>query len=193
MPAASQFFPIVLPGQESFGPVALFSMEEGVNPYVDDQGQWKVHYIPLCLRLYPFIMARVADKEAGQDKFVLCLDRESDFLSTEEGEPLFTEQGELSELVLNTFETLKIYQQELSTTQNLFSQLAEKGVITDQKFEFQVNGQSKSIEGFKGIDMEILTSLDDESIASLVKNGTMLLVYCHLQSVSNLPLVASAS
>ena len=179
MQAAARFFPIVLPQQGMLSPMALFSLkEDSPNPYVDEKGNWKVPYIPICLRLYPFILARVEDKETKKDKFVLCIDRDSDHLSKDEGEPLFTEKGELSDLTQKTFEMLKVYQQELSTTQAIFTQLAEKELVVDQ-------------EGFKAVDLEKITTLDDAAIAGFVKNGTMPLIYCHLQSLTHLHQTAS--
>ncbi|MBU0973793.1 MAG: SapC family protein, partial [Proteobacteria bacterium] len=93
-------------------------------------------------------------------------------------EPLFTEKGELSDLTQKTFEMLKVYQQELSTTQAIFTQLAEKELVVDQ-------------EGFKAVDLEKITTLDDAAIAGFVKNGTMPLIYCHLQSLTHLHQTAS--
>ena len=179
MQAAARFFPIALPRQGMLSPMALFSLkEDGPNPYVDEKNNWRVPYIPICLRLYPFILARVKDKETKKDRFVLCIDRESDHLSTDEGEALFKEDGELSELTQKTFEMLKVYQQELATTQAIFTQLAEKELIVDQ-------------EGFKAVDLEKITAMDDTFIAGLVKNGTMPLIYCHLQSLAHLHQTAS--
>ena len=183
---AANFYPIILPGTGSPVPSALLSIEEGTHPYTDDQGKWKVPYIPLCLRLYPFLLARADNHAEGQNQYVLCLDREAEHFSSQTGEPLFTESNEMRGFVTHTFDTLKLYQQELAAVQSLFAQLNEKGVITNRIFEFDVQGQKKRLDGFRGVDMEKLVGLDDASLAELVKNGTMSLVYCHLQSIRHL-------
>jgi len=184
---AATFYPIVLPGDGSPVPNVLLSIENGTHPYIDDMGKWKVPYIPLCLRLYPFLLAKTENKENGQSQYVLCLDQEADHFFGETGEPLFTESGEIRGFVTHTFDTLKLYQQELSAVQSLFSKLNENGVIADRTFEFQSAGQNNRLDGFRGVDMEKLISLDDASLAELVKDGTMSLVYCHLQSIRHLP------
>ena len=177
----SQFYPIILPADGNPTPMALLSLKEGTNRYVDEQGRWKAPYIPLCIRLYPFVLAKVENKE---DQHVLCLDRSAEHFAAGQGEPLFTADGEPNEFVQSVFNTLKLYQQELAVTKVLFTALAEKGLITDRKFDFQISAQQKSIDGFKGVDMEKLITLDDKTIADFVKNGTMSMVYSHLQSLS---------
>jgi hypothetical protein len=63
-------------------------------------------------------------------------------------------------------------------------------LIADRKFDFQINGQQRSIDGFKGVNMEKLLTLDDKTIADFVKNGTMPMIYIHLQSLSKFAFLA---
>lgn len=186
MQQAANLYPIILPKDSSPVPSVLLSIKKGTHPYIDDQGKWKVPYIPLCLRLYPFILAKIENKENGQGRYIFCLDREAEHFSEENGEPLFTESGELRGFVKHTFDTLKLYQQELAAVQSVFAELHEKGIITDKTFEFQAGGQKKSLDGFRGVDMKKLVTLDDNSLAAMVKTGIMPLIYCHLQSIRHL-------
>ncbi len=190
MQSVSRYYPIILSADNNPAPTALLSLEEGTNHYVDEQGKWKVPYIPLCLRLYPFILAKNQKKETKEDQYVLCLDRKAEHFASEQGDPLFTEAGDPSEFIKTVFQTLTRFQQELAATQALFTQLAEKEIIVDRKFEFQLKGQQRSIDGLKGVDMEKLLALDDKTISDFVKNGAMPLVYCHLQSLSKFALMA---
>jgi hypothetical protein len=187
MQPVSQFYPIILPADGNPTPMALLSIKEGTNRYVDEQGRWKVPYIPLCIRLYPFVLAKVENKE---DQYALCLDRDAEHFAAGQGEPLFTADGEPNEFVQGVFNTLKLYQQELALTKAMFTALAEKELIADRKFDFQINGQQRSIDGFKGVNMEKLLTLDDKTIADFVKNGTMPMIYIHLQSLSKFAFLA---
>ena len=126
MQPASQFYPIILPADGNPTPMALLSLKEGTNRYVDEQGRWKVPYIPLCIRLYPFVLAKVENKE---DQYALCLDRNAEHFAAGQGEPLFTADGEPNEFVQGVFNTLKLYQQELALTKAMFTALAEKELI----------------------------------------------------------------
>ncbi len=180
---ASNHYPIIFPADGSCIPTALLSLKEGENKFIDELGQWKVPYIPVFFRLYPFTLAKIENED---DKYALCIDRDAEHFSAGQGEPLFTADGESNEFVQGILKTLKVYQNELATTKALFTLLAEKELIVDRKVDFQINGEPKSIDGFKGVDMEKLLTLDDETIAGFVKNGTLPLVYNHLQSLSNI-------
>ena len=85
----------------------------------------------------------------------------------------------------NILKSQETYQNELKTTQVLFENLDQKEVIVDRAFKYRVNQEEKSIDGFKGVDMEKLITLDDNNLAGLVKNGTMGLIHEHTHSLIN--------
>lgn len=180
---ASRYYPIVFLNNAPGVPQALLSLENGKNSFINASGNWKVPYIPVYFRLYPFTLARIQEQE---DKFALCLDPDAEHFKSGMGDPLFTASGEPTEFISNTIlNTLKTYQQELETTQALFNVLDKKELIVDKSFRYTINQEEKSIGGFKGVDMEKLIALDDKSIADMVKNGTMGLVHEHTNSLAN--------
>ena len=186
---ASRFYPIIFPADGRCIPQALLSLEAGKNLFVDDNGNWKVSYIPVYFRQYPFALVKI---EKEEDKYALCLDPDAEHFSSGQGEPLFTADGESNEFVQKILTSLKLYQQELATTENLFKKLDEKELIVEKKISFEINHEKKSIDGFKGVDMGKLISLDDKSIAEIVRAGTMGFVYEHLQSLSNIAFLAKS-
>jgi hypothetical protein len=180
---ASRYYPIVFLNEAPGIPQALLSLEKGKNVYVDDAGNWKAPYIPAYFRLYPFTLARIQDQK---DKFALCLDPEAEHFKAGMGDPLFTAAAEPTDFVQkNILNSLKLYQKELETTQALFNVLEEKELIVDKSYKYTLNQTEKAINGFKGVDMEKLAALDDKSLADMVKNGTMGLVYEHTHSLAN--------
>jgi len=180
---ASRYFPIVFLNNAPGLPQALLSLEAGKNVCVDETGNWKVPYIPVYFRLYPFTLAKIQEQK---DQFALCLDPAAEHFKPGMGDPLFTANGEPTEFIQNTIlNSLKIYQQELEVTQALFKVLEEKELIVDRAFTYTINQEEKSIDGFKGVDMEKLVALDDKSLADMVKNGTLGLVHEHINSLSN--------
>jgi hypothetical protein len=179
---ASRYYPIVFLNNASSLPQALLSIKEGKNAFVDESGNWKVPYIPVSFRLYPFTLAKIQEQE---DKFALCIDPEAEHFKSGMGEPLFTADGAPTEFVQNILNSLEVYQKELETTERLFKALDEKELIVDRAFKYTVNQEEKSIDGFKGVDMEKLLTLDDKSIADMVKNGTMGLIYEQTHSLAN--------
>lgn len=184
---ASQYYPIIFPADGGTIPTALLSLKENENKFIDDKYNWIVPYIPLQFRLYPFGLAKIDNSE---DKYALCIDRDAENFASDQGDPLFTADGETNELVQSFLKTLQTYHQEIKATQALFSSLAEKELIVPRKIEFQVNGKPKQIDGFNGVDMEKLITMDDEFIAGLVKNGGMAIIYNHLQSLSKISVLA---
>lgn len=186
---ASQYYPIVFPADGSCIPTAIMGITENKNAYVDPKGQWKVPYVPFFVRMYPFALVPI---DGQQDKLALCIDSDAEHFAGGMGDPMFTADGEPNEFVQGVLNSLQTYHQELATTKALFTQLAEKELIVDRKIELSINNESKHIDGFKGIDMEKLMTMDDTFIAGLVKNGSLPLVYSHLQSFSKFGFLYSA-
>jgi hypothetical protein len=180
---ASRFYPIVFLNEAPCMPQALLSLENGKNACIDEAGKWKLPYIPVFFRLYPFTLAKIQEQE---DKFALCLDPDAEHFKPGMGDPLFTADGEPTEFIREQIlNSLKIYQNELETTQALFKILDEKELIVDRTFKYTINQEEKSINGFKGVDMEKLGALDDKDLADMVRTGTMGLIHEHVNSLIN--------
>jgi len=186
---ASQYYPIVFPADGSCIPTAIMGITENQNAYVDPKGQWKVPYVPFFVRMYPFALVPIDGKK---DQLALCIDPDAEHFAGGMGDPMFTAGGEPNEFVQGVLNSLQAYHQELATTKALFTGMAEKELIVDRKIELSINNEPKRIDGFKGIDMEKLITMDDAFIAGLVKNGSLPLVYSHLQSFSKFRFLYSA-
>jgi SapC len=182
----SRYCPIIFGKDDVCLPKALFSIEGNTNVFVDASNNWTMPYIPVCIRLYPFALGIISGEEGQEDQFVLCVDPGADHFKSDQGEPLFNADKTPVDFVKNEIlSSLTTYQNELGTTQNLFTRLAEQEVIVERALTFTQNGEEKSIGGFKGVDMEKLVTLDDKTIADMVKNGTMGMVYAHINSQAN--------
>lgn len=180
---AARFYPIVFLQDSPGVPQALLSLEQGKNAFVDKNGNWKVPYIPVHFRVYPFTLCKIQDKE---DTLALCLDPDAEHFKSGMGDPLFTADGEPNEFVQQSIlKSLEAYHKELETTKALFTSLDQEGLIVDRVFKYTVDQEERSINGFKGIDMEKLMACDDKRLAELVKNGGMSLVYEHVYSLNN--------
>ena len=183
---AGKYFPIVFPSQGAAIPHALLSFKQGQNDFLDQNGRWLAPYIPAHIRRYPFILS----KTDQQGNFVLCIDREAPHFSKEEGEPLYAENGEPADILNNALEFLKRYQQEMQDTEKLFGILKEKGLLADKQFNIEQEGQKSTVRGFKAVDTEKLTELDNETLGDLVRRGIIGLVYAHLHSMDNARVLA---
>ena len=179
---ASQYYPIVFFEGTSCLPQALLSLTSGENRFIDGKGGWKVPYIPAHFKLYPFTLAKIQDQE---EKHALCIDPEADHFKSGMGDPLFTADGKIADFVQDLLKFLEVYQKEIEITKTLFKALDEKGLIVDRELKSRAGQAEKSINGFKGIDMEKLLAMEDKLIADFVRNGTMAMVYDHNHSLAN--------
>src|SRR5262245_59736251 len=85
---AQRSFPIVFSAGEEAVPLALFGLNEGVNLFVNEEGQFiPGSYVPAYARRYPFMLAQL---RPDSQELSLCFDPSSGSVgSFEEGEALF--------------------------------------------------------------------------------------------------------
>lgn len=183
----SRYYPIAFSGESPLLPVALLSLEEGRNFYLDGEGKWIVPYIPAHVRRYPFILGATDQPE----KFTVMADMDAPHFSSAEGEPLYDENGNKSPALQHATNFLSLYQQELAATQKLLEPLTASGIITTQRIDMTgADGQKASFEGIHSIDQKKMLELDDATLAGWVRNGLMGVVYAHGSSLKNLNLLA---
>tara|TARA_R110002167_G_scaffold116843_2_gene292309 strand:+ start:450 stop:1187 length:738 start_codon:yes stop_codon:yes gene_type:complete len=177
-------YPIIFledPAKDQFKPVALFGLEQGENLFIKDN-KWQASYIPAIIRRYPFVLAGSPDST----KFTVCIDDQSEFVDTEEGQPLFTEEGKPSK----SLETVKQYLQELQKmelfTNEFVKYLAGKNLFTPMNMNLRVGKQVKSVTGAYIINEERLNKLSNESFLELREKRYLPVIYAHLASLGQM-------
>ena len=183
-------FITVFPLQAEALPLAILGTETGVNSYVGTGNPpWWGRYVPAHLRRYPFILApRAADAgdAADQQRFTLCLDAAAPQLNATEGRPLFNDDGQPSELLLEVEQALTGLQQDLALTQALVKQIDAAGLLVEHTLAVQRNGREPvAFNGFRVVDQAKLRSCAPELLAALARTGALDLVYAHIGSLSN--------
>ena len=183
---AAKYYPIVFP-TEGTSPIALFSLNQKTNRFINGQGGWTVPYVPAHIRRYPFILAKQekSEKEPA-DKFVVCIDVEAPHFAMGQGEPMFTANGDTSEFTNKMIEFLQKYHQELDASQIICRELEEHNLLVDKKITIEKNGEKKQIGGFRCVDIVKMNGLEDAVLAKWVRNGLAGAVNSHLQSLANL-------
>ncbi len=184
--SAARYYPVVFPSQGAPVPQALLSLKQGENVFIDAEGKWRVPYIPVHIRRYPFILSKIRE----EDKYAVCIDPDAPHFRQEAGESLYNDQGEPGETLVKVMDVLKTYQAEMINTERLFTALQEKGVLVDKQFNLEKNGQKSSVGGFKAVDTDKLKALDNDVLGDWVKRGMMGLVYAHLHSLDNVRALA---
>lgn len=164
----------------AIAPLAVFGLKQGSNLFVKD-GQWTGRYVPAYVRRWPFAMARI--EENGTD-MALCLDMGSGAFSETDGEPLFKEDGEASDLLLNAKQFCEDFEREAERTRQACELLQDLDLLQDMRFEAQLpSGEKLDVDGFMTINEKALAELPDAKIVELHRNGLLEVITMHRLSL----------
>lgn len=163
-------------------PLAVLGLTAGENLFLEE-GRWIGEYAPAYFRRYPFAMARV---EEGSDNLAVCFDEQWEAFSPE-GEPLFTEAGEPTEMLQNLVNFLDSFEAEVERTRRVCEVLEASGVLEPMRFEAQIaDGPSVEVDGFLAVNQEKLMALPDDKVLEFHKAGLLQLLEMHRLSLSNM-------
>lgn len=189
--AGSEFFPasksytVLFSGpDDDTAAIALLGVAEDSNLFVDDEGRWAEDvYIPAFVRRYPFVLAN----SATPDEFTVCVDDTWKGFNEDEGEALFTENGEPTAYMNRAVEFVQRFHVEMQRTQEFVKRVCELDLLVRR--DMQINdgaGGSLLVRDFRMIDEQRLAKLDDDVIVEFHRAGWLPWVYAHLASLSNL-------
>ncbi|NLW03821.1 MAG: SapC family protein [Pseudomonadaceae bacterium] len=174
------FYPLAFVAtEEGFQLVALQSIQPGINFYLNAEGRWRVPYVPSAYRSHPFMLA-----PKNADEYILCLDQASEFVVQDgtEGEPLFNEQTELTESVMQILDFLQQCQANKKNTQQAVDLLAKHNLIVPWPIEQAQQEASVPVKGVYQIDVAALKQLGGEALAELNQQAALELAYAQLHS-----------
>ncbi len=181
---ASRFFPIVFSTGDESVPLALMGMNEGVNVFVDNEGQFTAPvYVPAYVRRYPFMLARL---QPDSQELSLCFDPQSGNIGKfEDGEVLF-EDAQPTERVMNMLKFCEDFEQAGVNTQAFVAELNKLELLIDGEVSIQQDGIDAPFiyRGFKMVDEKKLQELRGDTVRKLNQNGILPLVYAHLFSLN---------
>lgn len=165
-------------GQDNVAPMAVLGVSQAENLYLQPGGAWRTQYLPAFLRRYPFGMAGV-----GGDRMAVCVDRSWEGLSETEGDPLFDDKGEPTDLLKNVQQFVESFETEVERTRMFCAELAASGLLQDMRFDATLPGGEKvAVDGFLAIDEKKLAELPDDKVVQWHRNGILGLI--HAQQVS---------
>ncbi|MXU66707.1 SapC family protein [Oceanomicrobium pacificus] len=182
-PAALEYTIIFAGEGDVVFPSVILGMREGQNAHVREDGSWDGRYVPAFLRRYPFVFATAED---GQT-FTLCIDEEFEGLNKKgKGERLFDSEGNRTQYLENMLKFVTEYQAQFARTQAFTKRLVALDVLEPATAQFNVEGSTAQLAGFKTINREKLANLPAETLSEMAKSGELELCYLHLQSLNNL-------
>ena len=182
-PAAARHFPIIFSSGENPVPLALMGLNEGVNVFVDAEGQVTENiYIPAYVRRYPFLLAKLTPQT---DELSLCFDPSSDLVGDfAEGNALFggAQPSENTKALLGFCEQ---FEQAGMKTQAFVEELAKHKLLMDGEVAIQQEGVEAPFvyRGFQMINQEVLQDIRGDVLRGWNQSGLLPLIYAHLFSL----------
>lgn len=183
LPNIMQFYPIAFSPSAPATPLAILGLRDNENLFVDENGKWLENtYVPAYIRRYPFIFA---SDESGE-RLTLCIDNADGLLEKGDKNPLFTPEGDLSELTKNALEFCRSYQAAATQTQGFSEAIEKSGILIDRHAEARLNnGEVITLSGFRQIDENKYYELSADTIKEWHEKRWTGFIYAHLLSVGN--------
>ncbi|MBN8520789.1 MAG: SapC family protein [Alphaproteobacteria bacterium] len=180
MPQICHVYPIAFSPDDNATPVAILGLRDNENLFLDSKGEWlEDTYIPAYIRRYPFIFSEMP----GSDNLSLCIDM-VDTVTEKGGEQKFFDaEGKPTQLAQNALEFCKSYHAAAQHTIAFSRALAASGLLVERQAEINVaKGKKINFSGFRIIDEQKLSALDDATFADWRKKGWIPFLYAHLFS-----------
>ncbi len=166
---------------DKFRPVVMLGLEEGENLFVQD-GKWQASYIPAIIRRYPFALSKAGD----EDRYVICIDEDSEFLNKDEGQAIFNEDGTASEVMERVKKYLTELQQMDMFTEKFCQDMKAENMFTPLNMKVRIGNEIKNVGGAYVINEERFNDLNDEKFLELRKKQYVPVIYSHLSSLAQI-------
>lgn len=192
--SAARDYPILFAngGGGEGGPILLLGLTEGHNPFITDDNRWRPDtYVPAFVRRYPFVLARQGGEEAdaasGDPGYAVCIDEACPAINEDEGDALFDDEGNDSQLLQNSVAFLNQYLADIERTSKFHERLRDLDLLVPRDLQVaRTGGQYYTLKDFSFIDVSRLNRLTDAEIAGLQRDGHLAWIHAHLISLGNL-------
>ncbi|MFT6736211.1 MAG: hypothetical protein ACJA0G_000338 [Kangiellaceae bacterium] len=167
------------PKSKNVHAVAMLGLEQGQNLFYAEE-RWQVPHVPMNIQRYPF------DIRPDGDRLGLYIDENSEMLS-EEGQPLFTEDGEVSEFLKNRQQFLTELANSEVQNQRFIKQIHELELLEEIQIRISyTSGQVRNVTGILSINEKKLIALEDDKVLALHKAGFLGAAYSTMLSLGQL-------
>ncbi len=183
--AASRFYPIIFSAGENSVPLALMGMNEGVNTFLNDKGQFdQPVYLPAYMRRYPFLLAKL---QPDSEELSLCFDPTSEAIGAfkkDEGTALF-DDGKPTETTQNILKFCEDFEQAGAQTNAFMQELEKLELLMEGEVSIQQEGEEQPYiyRGFRMVDEEKLRNMRGDELRKINQNGMLPLIHAHLFSL----------
>lgn len=179
-------YPIVFrkPEDGPVQPLALLGLKRGENLFLDGDG-WDAPCIPAAMRAQPFLIGSRDGPDGAELEVHVDLDHPR--VSETEGEPVFLEQGGMSDLLKRAVNDLTRLNAGHAANSRFSEALERHGLLEPLAIEIAfVDGSAGRLDGLHAIAEETLAALDGEALAELHRAGHLQPVFMAVASLSQL-------
>lgn len=167
-----------------FRPLALFGFEEGENLFLKNGNEWDADYIPLAIRMKPYLIGFSGGGGGGRQMEV-HIDLDHPRVSEIEGERLFLEHGGHAPALQEATKVLGAVHEGEQSVAKFSAMLEELKLIEPFSLDVELNDGSKGrLAGYYVIAEEALYSLDAEALGRLQVAGFLQPVYMAVAALS---------
>lgn len=182
---AQRSLPIVFTSGENSLPIALMGLNEGVNTFIEENGQLGDVYLPAYARRYPFMLAKLRQES---DELSLCFDPTAEIVGKfDDGNALFKEDGTASDHTNGILEFCQRFEESGQRTQMFMEELKKLDLLMDGEVAITQNDDPDKpyiYRGFRMVDEKKLRELPADKLEELHKNGLIMLIHAHLFSLN---------
>lgn len=167
------------PNTKNIHTVAMLGLEQGSNLFWAEE-RWQGPHLPLNIQRYPF------DIRPDGNQLGIYIDENSDMLK-DDGEALFTEEGEATEFLQNRQRFLSDLANSEVQNQRFIKQVKELDLLEEIQIRVTARtGQVRNITGVLSINEKKLLDLPDEKVIELHKAGFLGAAYSMMLSLGQL-------
>lgn len=166
---------------------AMLGFEQDENLFLEGE-EWDAIYVPVHIRRQPFSLTYTAEKDGkpDPDSLVIAIDMDSNRVNEQEGERLFDEDGNNTDLLKNVNDVLAGVGTAGASTDAFISALVEHDLIEPANLDVQfAGGEKKRFEGIYTVQDEKLNKIEGEVLADLYKKGYLQAAWLMLTSIAN--------
>lgn len=169
--------------RESFNAVAMFGFQDGENLYLES-GDWDARYLPLAMRIQPFLIGAPAPGREGKQVHV---DMGSPRIGGGEGMRVFDEDGRPTPYLERIAEELGELDAGYQGAADFFESLRRYDLLEPFMLEVTLaDGAVNRLVGFHVIDEARVEALDAAALGDLHAKGHLMPIFMALASLANI-------
>jgi hypothetical protein len=168
-----------------YRPLALFGLEDGENLFLVED-RWDAAYVPLAMRMKPFLIGFGADGAGGR-QLEVHVDLEHPRISRTQGERLFLDHGGHAPFLKDASSVLSEVHEGEQSIAGFSALLDELRLVEPFTLDVTLDdGARGRLAGYYIIAEETLYGLDAQALARLQSAGALLPIFMAVASLSQL-------